>query len=294
MNDVVRSKVVLSDGRTEIAFLDWGGDGPVALLHHANGFCGATWEGVAELLRDDFRVIAIDARGHGDSSPVIDMDHFGWSRLALDLADVAGRLLEELGAEQFALGLGHSFGGSLTTVTAARYPDFYRRIVLVDPVVFPPNADVGSSRGSDLAVRTRRRRRRWDSRDEARDFLAGKPLFAKWEPRSLDLYVGEGLRELGDGGVGLKCAPEVEAEIFGGAHDIDLHEAADTLAIPALILRATEGDFPRQVYDDWVARMKHGRLVDIEGGHLVPMEDPGRVARAVLDYCNAPDERGTA
>ena len=292
LNDVARSKVVLSDGKTEIAVLDWGGDGPVALLHHANGFCGATWEGVAELLRDRFRVIAIDARGHGDSSPVARLADFGWSRLALDLADVAERILLDTGVEQFALGLGHSFGGSLTTVTAARHPGFYRRIVLVDPVVFPPNADVGSSRGSDLAVRTRRRRRRWNSREEARDFLARKPLFESWEPRSLDLYVGEGLRELGDGTVELKCAPEVEAEIFGGAHDIDLHEAADTLAIPALVLRATAGDFPRQVYDDWVARMKHGRLVDIEGGHLVPMENPGRVARAVLDYCDTFDEGG--
>ncbi len=293
LNDVVRKTISLSDGKTEIAALDWGGEGPLALLHHANGFCGAIWAGVADLLRDRFRVIAIDARGHGDSSPVVDMEHFGWSRLAFDLAEVAERILSDCGADRFALGLGHSFGGSLTTVVAARHPDFYQRIVLVDPVVFPPNIDIGSSRGSELAVRTRRRRRRWNSRKDAREFLAGKPLFESWDPGSLDLYIGEGLRDAEDGTVELKCAPEVEAEIFGGPHDIDLHAAADRLAVPALVLRATQGNFPLEVYVDWVARMKHGRLVDIEGGHLVPMEDPGRVAQVVLDECNTSTHGGS-
>jgi len=292
LEEVARKKIVLSDGKTEIAALDWGGDGPVALLHHANGFCGATWAGVAELLRDHFRVIAIDARGHGDSSPVVDLENFGWSRLAFDLAEVAERILSDFGVERFGLGLGHSFGGSLTTVAAARHPDFYERIVLVDPVVFPPDIDIRSSRGSELALRTRRRRRRWNSREEAREFLAGKPLFESWDPGSLDLYVGEGLREVEGGTVELKCAPEVEAEIFGGPHDIDLHAAADTLAVPALVLRATQGNFPPEVYVGWVARMRRGRMVDIEGGHLVPMEAPGRVAQAVLDYCNTSEQGG--
>ena len=292
LKDVARKKIALSDGKTEIAALDWGGDGPVALLHHANGFCGATWAGVADLLRDRFRVIAIDARGHGDSSRVVDLENFGWSRLALDLAEVAERILADFRVERIALGLGHSFGGSLTTVAAAQHPDFYERIVLVDPVVFPPNIDIESSRGSELALRTRRRRRRWNSREEAREFLAGKPLFESWDPGSLDLYVGEGLQDVEGGTVELKCAPEVEAEIFGGPHDIDLHAAAGALSVPALVLRATQGNFPPEVYVDWVARMRHGRMVDIEGGHLVPMEAPRRVAQVVLDYCNTFDKGG--
>ena len=36
--DVIRRRVSLASG-LEIALLDFGGDGPLALLHHANGFC---------------------------------------------------------------------------------------------------------------------------------------------------------------------------------------------------------------------------------------------------------------
>ena len=232
LHDVERRKISLGDGKTEIALLDWGGEGPVALLHHANGFCGAVWDGVVDFLRDRFRVLAVDARGHGDSSPVVDMEDFGWDRLAHDLAGVAQRVIREFGVERIALGLGHSFGGSLTALVAARHPSFYERIVLVDPVLFPPNVDPERTRGNELALRTRRRCRRWDTRDAARAYLATKPLFEDWQARALDLYVAEGLRDLESGGVGLKCAPEVEAEIFGGPHDIDLYEAAERLLTP--------------------------------------------------------------
>lgn len=293
LKDVARRKISLSDGKTKIALLDWGGEGPVALLHHANGFCGALWAPVADLLRDRFRVIAIDARGHGDSSPVVDMESFGWNRLALDLAEVAGQILVDCGVKKIALGLGHSFGGSLTAAAAARHPDFYERIVLVDPVLFPPNIDLESARGSELALRTRKRRRRWNSREEAREFLAGKPLFESWEGRSLDLYVGEGLRDLAGGTVELKCAPEVEARIFGGPHDLDLYAAADALSVPTHLLRAKQGNFPLDHYVDWVARMRQGRVVEIEGGHLVPMENSQRVALAVLDFCERSPEGGS-
>ena len=48
------------DGNIEIAGLDWGGEGPLALLHHANGFCAATWTLVAQGLTGSHRVVAID------------------------------------------------------------------------------------------------------------------------------------------------------------------------------------------------------------------------------------------
>ena len=47
---------------------DFGGQGkPIALLHHANGFCAGTWQLVASKLINQFHVVAIDARGHGES-----------------------------------------------------------------------------------------------------------------------------------------------------------------------------------------------------------------------------------
>ena len=293
LDGVTRRKLRLPGSGAEIALLDWGGDGPLALLHHANGFCGALWEAVANELQPYFRVVAMDARGHGDSSPPANAGDLDWSLLADDLEAVAELVIDSFGVERIGLGLGHSFGGSLTAVVAARRPTFYQRIVLVDPVLYPPNIDPKLMRGNELALRTRKRRRRFESRRAARDYFATKPLFEAFPAQALDLYVGEGLRDLPEGGVGLKCAPEIEAQIFGGPHTLDLYEAADQLEIPALVLWATRGNFPREAFEEWVARIQRGTLAEIEGGHLIAMEDPKRVAAATLAFCADLLERGS-
>ena len=142
---VARRKLRLDAG-VEIALLDWGGDGPLALLYHANGFCAGVWGLVAASLRQHYRVIAMDARGHGDSSRPAGARAYHWDRFAEDGIAVAERLLEESGRRSVALGLGHSFGGTSLLSVAARRPDLFERLILVDPVVPAPAATLDPAR----------------------------------------------------------------------------------------------------------------------------------------------------
>ena len=100
-----------SGGTIAISGWDWGGDQPIALLSHANGFCGAMWGLVAESLRADYRVIAIDLRGHGDSQAPEVPDGYDWDYFASDLAGVAAQLLQETGRTSIDYGIGNSLGG---------------------------------------------------------------------------------------------------------------------------------------------------------------------------------------
>jgi len=111
LSQVRRRKLALHGSSIEIALLDWGGDGPLALLHHANGFCAGVWGLVAERLRGHYRVIAMDARGHGDSSKPKGADCYHWELFGRDLLGVAEALAAEHPDGRIALGLGHSFGG---------------------------------------------------------------------------------------------------------------------------------------------------------------------------------------
>ena len=289
--NITRSRIQIPGSAVEIAIQDYGGDGPLALFHHANGFCSALWSSVAEKLRSRFRVIAMDARGHGDSSNPIGESPCTWERLCEDLEGVAGHWFEESGQQPIALGLGHSFGGTLMMCVAARRPELFEKLILVDPVIFPPDVDRSQTRGNELVARTLKRTRQWDSRAEARAFFGEKELFENWEPGTIDLYVEEGLRDCETGGVELKCAPEVEASIFGGPSTLDIHGSADRLEVPTLMLWARHGNFPRLVFDDVAARMRDGAVEAVDAGHLIPMEDPGRVAEAVLRFC-APGTKG--
>jgi pimeloyl-ACP methyl ester carboxylesterase len=292
--DVVRRRLRLEDRGVEIALQDWGGDGPLALLHHANGFCAGLWAQVAERLRDRFRVVAMDARGHGDSSmpaegPVAEA--FDWTTMAGDLGAVAAELLTQSGDRQLGLGLGHSFGGTLMLAAESARPGLCRKLVLVDPVV-PPTAEMLAQAGwgdrPPLAEFARRRRLLWPSRDEARAHLGGKSLFASWTREALDLYLGEGLREREDGQVELKCSGEVEALIFEASASLNLFECASSVAAPSLFLWARDGNFPRSVYEELSKKMTESRILDADAGHLIPMEAPDWVADRVLEFCSAP------
>jgi len=287
LEDVTRRRLALPERGVEIALLDWGGEGPLALLHHANGFCAATLDLVARPLRAHFRVIGMDARGHGDSSTPTGDDAFAWSEFGADVAAVARRLAAEHG--RVALGLGHSFGGTSILLAASEEPALFERIVGVDPVLHPPPQQnrldpQRGERGSELIERASKRRSVFPDRDEAADSWREKALFAGWDPRAFALYLAFGLRDRPDGQVELQCAPATEAAVFGQGRHTDVWAPTKGLAVPTRLLWATHGDFPRAVYEGFAAQLVAADIADVEGGHLIPMEDPATVVRAVLAF----------
>lgn len=284
-----RRSVRLAD--VEIALLDWGGPGEPVLLHHANGFCKGVWALVAERLAPRFRVFAMDARGHGDSSRPEGPGSYDWSRFAEDAAGVAAFVAETCGVERLPVAVGNSFGGTSLLGAARRRPDLFGRLVLVDPVVPPRLEEIPLERREHvlgMVERATKRRHDWPSRAEARAFFAERELFARFEPRALDLYVLDGLRERADGSVELKCEGAVEAAVFAGGGGVDVAALARGLRTPTLWLWATGGSFSRPRYVELAASMAAGRVEDLSCGHLAPMERPDLVAEAVLRFA---DER---
>ena len=128
-------------------------DGPTLVLFHGNGDSGRCWPDAVSRWAPDYRVLAVDARGHGDS-PRFTVDEL--QRPAeVYLADARGVIegvVEQARADGAAtpvVGLGHSLGGGVLTELAARWPDLLDALVLLDPpwdspVVGPePRPEVG-------------------------------------------------------------------------------------------------------------------------------------------------------
>ena len=273
-------------GDVDISVLDWGGSGPPALLHHANGLCAATLGPVAALLRPRYRVFGMDARGHGDSTVLQDLERYQWTAFRDDWIGVAETIVAECG-EPLALGLGHSLGGTTTMLGAAERPDLVREIALVEAVIPLPHETPEAEDPARVARLERlvrgatNRRARWSSREEARAHFAARRFFSGWRDDALDLYVDEGLADAADGAVTLKCPGAVEAAVFVNGRGLDAVGAAARVRCPATWLWARQGDFPRALYEGAVAAMENARIVDVDGGHMVPMEAPERVAGAL-------------
>ncbi|MEZ4280299.1 MAG: alpha/beta hydrolase [Myxococcota bacterium] len=275
----------------ELAYLDWGGEGPLVVLLHANGFCAATWAPIASALRRRFRIVAIDVRGHGDSTPVdagADPAAYAWTTLAADVDHALAALLERTGIGRIALGVGHSMGGALVAANAVLRPERFERLLLCDPVLLPPapsaSADAGRSEakrlGNPLAESARKRRDRFPSAAEAYAHCRSRALYADFTPEALALYVGLGMHELESGERVLKCAPQVEGAIFASAGLFDLMEPFARLAPELVILHAGRGNFSRPYYEALARRAPNARVEGVDGQHLFPMEDP----RIVIEW----------
>jgi len=280
-----RRTLMLPGRGIETALLDWGGDGPLALLHHANGFCKGMWAEVADALRGRFRVVAMDARGHGDSSHPDEPGAYAWNHFAEDLVAVAEALVAERGGGEVALGIGHSFGGTAMIGAAARRPRLFSRLLLVDPVVPPPPQSGITAENTPhlrrLVEGARRRRAHWPSRAAARAYCRERHFFTSWRPTAIELYLLDGMREHPDGSLELKCPGAIEAEVFGSSSTIDVFALAAEVAAPTTVMWAEHGDFPRAVHEALASTMGAGRFLEVATGHLVPMERPELVIDAV-------------
>lgn len=287
-----RRRFVLPSRGVEIAALEWGGDGPLALLHHANGFCKGVWGLVAGALMPRWRVVAIDARGHGDSSKPRGGGAYEWDNFAEDLLEVAAALAAEQGGRPIELGMGHSFGGTAMIGAAARRPELFARLLLLDPVVpppphFPSPPQVGSA-VRRLIEGAHRRRSHWPSLAAARAWCAGRPFFAAWQPEAIELYLLDGMHRQADGSLHLACPGAIEAAVFAGTEGLDLFPRAARVCAPTLILWAARGDFPRFVHESLAAAMPAARVAAVDTGHLVPMERPDLVAEAAKHFAAGP------
>lgn len=301
LGNVSRRRVHLPGRQMEIALIDWGGSGPLALLHHANGLCAGTWGLFAEHLRREYRVIAFDARGHGESSAPPAGDAYDWIEFVLDLVALVEQLADERSGEPVALGVGNSFGGLVTAYAAALRPELFAKVVMLDPVIHAPAALLEevlaehpeadsrafSSRGVPMAAAARRRRQVWPSREAVLQAWAGKEMFERWAPEALELYVQEGLRERSDGQVELCCQAEIEASVFEANRSLDLFEVADRIRAPTLLLRAADGRFPLVVYRALASRIPVAKVVELDVDHLMPMHDPPELSEIVLEFAEA-------
>ncbi len=271
-----------SEPGVELSALDWGGTGELVVLHHANGFCAATLAPIAKRLSDRYRVIALDARGHGESSavdPLSEGDPYAWSRLAADAEQAVRALLERTGHARVAMLIGHSFGGTLMLRTAEQLAERVERVLLWDPVLLPlpgPGDPLPTLRGNAMADASRRRRKDFGSREEAFAHCRSRGLFAAFAPEALALYVSEGMRDVEGGGVTLACDPEVEAAVFEGGLFEEVIRDLEQATARVLFVHAGRGNFPLEYYEALAARLPLGAVSSEDVGHLFPLEVPAR------------------
>lgn len=133
-------------GRAVTAAFSVEGAGPPLFLIHGIGASRHSWDGLVSRLRDHFRCISYDLRGHGRSpmpAPPYTLE---------DLVEDLEALRAELGIER-AHFAGHSLGGMIGPAYARRYPHRVRSLGLLSTAAFRTADDSAKVRGVVQAMR---------------------------------------------------------------------------------------------------------------------------------------------
>ena len=109
---------------------EWSTDGTPMLFIHGIASSSESWNSIAPHFLDEYRVLAVDLRGHGQSSKPSEGYH--WEN---DYAEDISQFIEEY-LEEPAIIIGHSLGAAITAAVAAHSPQYVRAIVLEDPPAF--------------------------------------------------------------------------------------------------------------------------------------------------------------
>lgn len=122
------NKIQLSH-EVELAYVDEGTGVETIIFIHGLGSYFPAWKKNIEVLRNDFRCIAIDLPGYGKSSK---LPHSG---MMTYYASVVNELVDSLNLTKVYLA-GHSMGGQISLVTAIEYPEIVKGLILAAPAGF--------------------------------------------------------------------------------------------------------------------------------------------------------------
>ncbi len=257
----------------EFHFVDWGGDGlPVVVFLH--GFTGhaRTWDHAARSLAEEFHVLALDQRGHGDTQ---------WAGVygSRVMVDDVGAFLDALGAERVSL-VGASMGGINAYCFAGAHVDRVERLVVVD---IGPEVDRA---GVERIMQNAGTAVEFASRDEAYDKMRAENPLA--DAAMLRHRVAHNLRVGDDGRVTWKWDPAMRdfARPREEIPPAEQWERWRALRCPTLLLRGSQSDLLSvEIAQRMLQDQPRARLVTIGGaGHTVTMDRPVEHDAAIRDF----------
>ncbi len=248
---------------------------PTILMLHGGGQNRFSWKNTGQILADrGFHVIALDARGHGESDRSPDA-RYSLHALAGDIAAVLDQINRPV------VIIGASMGGLTGILAAAEAgPQRVTGLVLVD--VVPRYEHEGTARIRDFMTR---HVHGFENLEQAADAIAAY-LPYRSRPRNL-----EGLKKnlrYRDGRWHWHWDPafvtSVHDEPF--ADVAELEQAAVALTIPILLIRGKLSDVvsPAGV-EDFLAKVPRARFVELsEAGHTAAGDDNDAFSDAVVDF----------
>lgn len=240
-------------------------DTPTLVTSHSFGFSRHEWIEVADLLSDQYRLVAVDAPGYGDARDVP-----GYSMQ--EMSEQFAQTINELHLDRYVL-VGHSMTGKVMQILASRMgPELGlqhqpEKLVLITPT--PLGREVG---GPELREALLAQDRNQDNGDRFVTDRTGLPLPPAVHARAVEDY--------------LKANPAAWAAWLNAGIYEDWIERAAPISVETLLIVADRDpvwgmEMQRELT---LPYLTNATATTIDSGHQVPMEAPEQLAALLRDF----------
>lgn len=252
------------------------------LIHfaHANGIPAQSYTPLLDSLAPH-QVIALNKLGHNPAFPYTD----NWAHLADELVDY----LDQQNAES-VVAVGHSLGALVSFIAACKYPQRFKAVLLLDPPlifgVFTWVVRLAKLIGKIDAItpagKSKYRKSRWENRDMAMEYFAGKPLF-RFEKACFDAFCEAVVSDKPDGSVELDYSVDVEVGIFRNVpHNLKQYNPPPNL--PMKVIFGAQSDASQSPFILPFCRHYGIPYQLIQGQHMYPLQQPEMTSSLIHEF----------
>ena len=245
----------------------------LVLLHGYTGHA-RSWDAFAEAMSSDYRVLALDQRGHGETAWA-PREHYGTVEMVADLE----AFVAAMGLQRYVL-LGLSMGGMVSIAYAGKQPSELERLVIVD--IAPEIATGGLRNILDKVARS-------DVFESVEEAFARARADNPVPPEAHHLHrVRNSLMRNEDGNWTYRYdralrdrtnqRPRPSAE--------EGWRSVANINVPTLLVRGENSNLlDRGIAERMVSDIAEARLVEVQGaGHPVPLDKPDGFLDAVRTF----------
>ena len=259
---------------------------PTAHFYAGNGFTVGTYAPLLKELALNFAISSLAMRGYWYDKP---------DARRLTRKQDADVLIEFLEKTQDApiIGIGHSQGATATAIAAARRPDLFSQLYLIEPVTFTK----AQTLFYDLLPRVLKLTREpfkstltkqdiWPDIQTFYEHLRAQRAYRRISDEHLQVFAANSLIEHDDGRYSLIFAPEQElANYFGTPHIDKALKKLNNINTPYTLITGKPTLFiSNKVRKNWQAFVPANNIVSLpDYGHLVPIEAPKLCADTIID-----------
>ena len=258
---------------------------PPAHFYGGNGFAVGVYLPLLTTLSEQFTINSLAMRGYWYDLPSL-------RKLTREQdADILIDFFEKT-QDKPVVGIGHSQGATATAIAAAKRPELFSQLYLIEPVTFTKSQMLTmNSAPDDLKMSrepfksTQAKQVQWQSVESYYDYLRAHRAFKRINDSNLYVFAKNSLIKNKQGQYSLLFTPEQElASYFDTPFVNDALKKLNTIDLPYTIIVGKPSMF---ISDDvrkvWQHLVPINKIIELpDNGHLLPMEAPEQCADIII------------